>query len=125
MQEIVNWILGLGTNWPDLTSLIVGSGAGFLLTLALERYFLPVALDPEVKRHQQGLTFIFCWLTSTAASVLMWGAIDGHDPLAMRMAVSSVVSVAGFFGYPALARAMTARWPMLGSAWESTKDDRP
>jgi hypothetical protein len=117
VEEFINWLFNLGSNWPDLTSLVVGSAAGYLLTLAIERYFLPLALDDQAKRRQQGITFLICWVTSAAGSVLIWGAIDSGDSLGMRLSVSAVVSVIGFFGYPALARALTAKWPMLATAW--------
>ena len=109
MEEFITWLFNFGEHWPDLTSLVVGSIAGYLLTLAIERYFLPLPLDAQVKRRQQGLTFLICWVASAIASVLMWGAIDPTDSLGMRVSVSSVVGVIGFFGYPAVARAATAK----------------
>lgn len=116
-MDIVNWILNVGTHQPDLVCLLVGGLSAFFLTVALERYFLPTTIDPDVRRNQQGLTFIVCWLASATFSALMWWALDPADPLGVRVIVSLIVGVLTTSLYPALARFLTARYPLIGSAW--------
>src|SRR6185295_9951666 len=125
LDDIGHWIdeiWNFGMHSPDVASLVIGSLCGFALTIALEMYFLPTTTDPEVRRRQKGATFLFCWFASTVASSLFWLAIDGVDPPFVRWTICSVVSVFGFFGYPALARYLTARFPSIGTAW---KGDQP
>jgi hypothetical protein len=114
---VVDWLLNLGTHYPDLLILVVGSAVGYALTVALERYFLPVVQDPGAIRAQQGATFIFCWLTSGTAAALLWWALDPLDRMAVRVTVSYLVGVLGFFGYPPLVRWLTAKFPDIGTAW--------
>jgi hypothetical protein len=117
MEDTANYFLNIGSHYPDLTSLVIGNLSGFVLTLALELYFMPEVTDLAQKRRQQGYTFLFCWVVSTGASALLWWAIDPKDRFGERLTVSLVVSVLGFFFYPLLARYLTAKFPAIGSAW--------
>ena len=116
-MDIGNWILNVGTHQPDLVCLLIGGLAAFLLTVAIERYFLPTTADPAVRRHQQGVTFLLCWAASAAFSAALWWALDPADKMGVRVAVSVIVGVVTSSLYPALARFLTARYPSIGSAW--------
>ena len=116
-MDIVNWILNVGTHQPDLVCLLIGGLAAFLLTVAIERYFLPTTTDAAAKRHQPGLTFLLCWGASVAFSSLMWWALDPADKFGTRFTVSLIVGVLSSTLYPAIARFLTARYPAIGSAW--------
>lgn len=118
-MDIVNWILNVGAHQPDLVCLLVGGLAAFLLTVAIERYFLPTTADAAAKRRQQGVTFLLCWGASVVFSSLMWWALDPADKLGVRVTVSLIVGVLTTSLYPALARWLTARYPSIGSAWVS------
>jgi len=117
MEDAINWALNVGSHYPDLMCLMVGSLSGYLLTVVLELWFLPTVTEPDAKRRQQGYTFLFYWLMATGASSIMWWAIDPVDQFHVRLVVSLVVSVFGFFGYPMIARALSAKYPSIGSAW--------
>ena len=116
-RDFLDWIVNLGSHYPDLLCLAVGSLVGYTLTVMVESYFLPVAVTPDSIRKQKGLTFLFCWLVSGAASAILWVFLDPADPPAMRIAVSYVVGVLSFPGYPFLAKVATSIWPRVGSAW--------
>ena len=121
MMEYLNKLLDLWVHYPDLIILILGTAVGFLLTTALERYYLPTVTDPDAKRRQQGLTFLFCWGMSVAMSELLWWALDPADSVRIRTVVSVTTGVIGSFFYPALARYLTAKFPIIGSAWNDDK----
>lgn len=116
-MDIMNWILSVGAHQPDLVCLLVGGLAAFLLTVAIERYFLPTTTDPTAKRRQQGLTFLLCWGAAVVFSSLMWWALDPADKFGVRFTVSLIVGVLTTSLYPAIARFLTARFPAIGSAW--------
>jgi hypothetical protein len=118
VEESVNWVLNLGEHHIDIVVLFAGSLFGYLLTLALELWFLPSPVSDAVRRHQKGYTFLFCWLTSATASALMWWALDPADSLHVRVTVSLIVSIVGFFGYPLVAKYLTSKFPAIGSAWD-------
>jgi hypothetical protein len=108
-------------HWPDATILAGCSVFAWLLTLALEWWFLPIAIDPAVKRRQQGLTFVFCWAVSALSSSILWWALDPADPLKVRVSVSVVVGAFGFFAYPPIARLVSEKVPAIGSAWDGIR----
>jgi hypothetical protein len=116
-MDIVNWILNIGAHQPDMVCLLVGGLSAYLLTVAIERYFLPTSSDPAVLRAQQGATFLLCWLASAFFSVLMWWALDPTDRMPVRIVVSLVVGIMTTSLYPAIARFLTARYPEIGTAW--------
>lgn len=103
MFDADKW-LTLASHWPDIVSLIVGTVVGFIFTMMIDLYFLPVYTDTAQQRRQQGLTFLLCWGASTAASVGMWTFLDGADSWSERIVVSLIVSVPAFWGYPYIAR---------------------
>lgn len=117
-QKWFDEFYALGMHNPDLLALIIGSLAGFALTIVLELYFLPTTTDPDRKRRQKGYTFLFCWFASTVASALFWLAIDTADSAYVRWTICAIVSVFGFFCYPVLARYLTAKFPAIGTAWD-------
>lgn len=121
LDDIGKWldqIMGFGMHYPDIAAMIIGSLAGFALTLALELYFLPTTTDVDMKRRQKGCTFLFCWLASSVASSMFWLAIDRDDPPFARWTICITVSVFSFFAYPVLARYLTTKFPAIGSAWD-------
>jgi hypothetical protein len=118
-------LLELMQHWPDVTILVGSDTFGWLLTIALEWWFLPIAIDPEVKRRQQGATFLFCWLISASTAVLLWTQLDPADPLGLRISVSTVVGAFGFFAYPPLARLLSDKFPSIGSAWDGLRGKQP
>lgn len=96
--------LALAAHYPDLIALIVGTMVGFVFTMMIDFYFLPVYTDAARQRWQKGITFLICWASSTAASVGLWTFLDPPDPWGMRIVVSLIVSVLSFFAYPYLAQ---------------------
>jgi len=116
-MDIVNWLLNLGQNWPDLVALGTGSLVGYVFTAMIELYFLPILTNEAEKRRQKGLTFLLCWFASTACSTILWAFMDPKDPVAMRVSVSCIVSILSFAGYPLIAQVATNFFPRLGSAW--------
>jgi hypothetical protein len=111
-------------HWPDVTILLGSSAFGNVLTIALEWWFLPTVNEPDAKRRQKGLTFLFCWAVSAAASYLLWTEIDPADPPGMRLIVSVVAGALGFFAYPPLARLLTDKFPAIGSAWDGLRGEK-
>lgn len=123
MEDMLKKVTSLVGDYPDLFILLLGGLIGYVLTLMLERYFLPIVQDPEAKRHQKGATFIFCWIVSGTASVLLWGALDPAKPLYARVVIGYLVNALTFLVYPVLARMATNKWPAIGTAW--SKDCPP
>ena len=117
ISKVIDWIFGIGGHYPVLIVLLGGTLVGFALTVALERYFLPVALSDQARRRQQGLTFLFCWFASGTASALLWWAIDGDETRTLRPVVSYLSGVLVFFASPAIVRYLEAKYPAIGSAW--------
>lgn len=122
MFDDINKWLSMASHWPDLISLVVGTVVGFVLTMMIDLYFLPVYADAQQQRRQQGLTFLLCWTTSALASIGMWWALDNEDKWNVRIIVSVIVSVPSFWGYPYLARIVAGLLKKflgidLSSAW--------
>lgn len=117
MQSVIDWVLNIWEHYPDLGVLVIGSVSGWLLTVGLELYFMPIATDPETKRRQKGYTFLFCWLVTAFISSMLWWVLDPIDPLRLRVTVSTVVSIMGWFAYPTIAKYLTSKFPSIGSAW--------
>ena len=120
MQGTIDWLFNLGAHYPDIMSLALAGLIGFSLTIALERYVLPVVSDPLALRRQQGATFLFCWFVTGTAGALLWWAIDPVDALHVRLIVSYTTGCLSFFVYPALSRMLSAKFPAIGSAWSKT-----
>lgn len=104
-----------------IPSILVGGTCAYVLTLALERYFLPMATGEE-KRRQKGLTFLFCWAVAAVAQSAMWWALAPGDSFSMRMVVNIVTGALVFPLYPAIAAFLTARFPDIGSAWRKVEE---
>lgn len=119
LEQWIAWAESRGV----LTAMLVGSFAGWLLTLALERYFLPLVRDEQAKRRQQGLTFLFCWLTCGTCMALMWWALDRETDASIRLIVSYISAILPWFLYPILARKATKHVPEIGSAWMKREGD--
>lgn len=116
MEEVERWITWAASHGA-LLALVVGSFAGWTLTLALERYFLPNAQEPDTRRRQRGLTFVFCWLACGTCMALMWWALDSTTAAGVRLVVSYVTGALPFTLYPILARLATDKFPAIGTAW--------
>ena len=124
LEELQRWVTAVSGYLGPL-SFIGGSLVGFTLTASIERYFLPIAIDPAAKRRQKGITFLFCWWASGTASSLLWWALAGDDPLFMRLTVSFVLGVLSFRAYPPIIRwADKKAQGQIGSAWRE-EDGQP
>jgi len=114
----VESVLAFAGRWPILLSIVVAGAAGWILTLVVERYFLPTVHDPEAIRHQKGATFVINWALGTLLTSILWDALVDDVPLVTRLEVSVVAAIVTAFLYPILARLATAKWPAIGSAWQ-------
>lgn len=117
MIEQIEQYLAWFANHGGLVAWIIGSLVGWTATLALERYFLPTARSDDVKRNQQGLTFVFCWLACGTFTAILWWALDADTRASVRLAVSYVTGALPFTLYPILARIATKKVPEIGTAW--------
>lgn len=117
--NLIDWLFGLAGHYPVLFALPVGGVFGMTCTVALERYYLPLAPDPTALRHQKGATFLFCWSVSALAGIALWWAWAPPTPWPSRMIVSAVFGVLVFFGYPPIVSWLCVRFPSIGSAWNS------
>lgn len=116
IETLEKWIIWASSHYVLLSGAI-GSFAGWTTTLALERYFLPAASSDDVKRRQQGLTFVFCWLACGTCTALLWWALDAETPANKRVVISYVFGLLPFTIYPILARLATKKVPEIGTAW--------
>ena len=114
-------VLDFFSGYPEIVALIGGTFIGYVFTIMIETYFLPIETDFEKLRRQKGLTFIMCWGASGAASAILWAFLDPRDIRAERITVSYLVGVLSFAAYPMLARLATYFWPKVGSAWTAIK----
>jgi hypothetical protein len=117
--DAISKALALIASYPDVVALILGSLIGYVFTVMIERYFLPIYTDPKDQRRQQGLTFLLCWLASATCSSLLWLFLDPKDRPFERIAISLLVGVLSFPGYPFLAKLATSLYPKVGSAWSN------
>ena len=122
MLEEIEKYLGVLSHYYALISLIVGGIVGYTLTVMLERYFMPIATDPQTKRRQKGITFLFCWATSSISSCLMWWSLEPEDKHSAILAISFCVSVLSFVLYPIVVRYMMTHYPEIGSAWKREEE---
>jgi hypothetical protein len=113
----VGTALKLASDYPDIIALIVGSLIGWVFVVMIETYFLPTETDPTRLRRQKGLTFILTWLSSGAASSILWGFLDPRDRRAERVIISYLVGILAFATYPLVGRLITRFFPSVGSAW--------
>lgn len=122
IETITAWLAFAGSH-VDILAVLLGSVVGYVLTVTLERYFLPIVQDPAARRRQRGFTFLFCWLASGTGSALLWWALEPATPPSVRLTVSYVLGVLAFPVYPVLAAWLTERFPAIGSAWARADDD--
>lgn len=122
IETLAAWI-AFGAAHIKIAAVITGSAVGYVLTVMLERYFLPIVYAPEARRRQKGMTFLFCWLASGTGSALLWWAIEPGFPAGPRVAICYVLGVLAFPVYPIVARALTERFPLIGSAWAKADPD--
>jgi hypothetical protein len=122
IETVTAWLAFAGSH-IDAVAVLVGSLVGYVLTVTLERYFLPIARDPAVRRRQRGFTFLVCWLASGTGSALLWWSLEPATAVSVRLTVSYVLGVLAFPVYPVLAAWLTARFPAIGSAWAQVDDD--
>lgn len=113
----IETVLAFAGRWPILLSIVVAGAAGWMLTLVVERYFLPMVSAPEAVRRQKGFTFVLNWLLAAGATTLLLHALVPESRLVTRVEVALVSSLITAFVYPILARLATKRWPDIGSAW--------
>lgn len=114
LQNVIGWALSLGSSYIDLVCLIVGTAAGWVLSLIVEAFLLP---DIWPRKTQQGATVLCNIIASTVCSALLWWALDPADRFGVRLAVSSVVALPSIMLYPAIARWATDRWPAIATSW--------
>lgn len=117
MLEEIQRYLHAATDYFGLLSILIGCAVGYTLTVMLERYFMPTAADAATKRHQKGVTFLFCWAASGIASALLWWSLDGETAAYIRVTVSAVIGVLSFPLYPVVVRWLCGKYPAIGSAW--------
>lgn len=110
-------VLSFAGRWPILLSIVVAGAAGWMLTLMLERYALPIAHDDETRRHQKLATFLANIVLAAGLTTILWDALEPTASLVTRLEVSIVAAIITSFVYPILARLATKRWPEIGSAW--------
>jgi len=112
---IVDWVLGIGTHYPDLLAVILGTLSAYCASLITEAFFLP----PEwSQRRQQRATVLVQLFAAIPLATLIWGGIDGADSLETRVMVSTACSLIGPLFYPALARYATSKFPSIATAWQ-------
>ncbi len=120
IETLTTWLAFAGQH-IGILAVLVGSLVGYVLTVMLERYFLPLVQGRAARRRQRGFTFLFCWLASGTGSALLWWALEPATPPSVRLTISYVLGVLAFPVYPVLADWLTAKFPAIGSAW--AKDD--
>lgn len=125
IDEVVEGVrkaLDVASHYPDVVALVFGTLIGYVFTVMVELYFLPIETDPGRLRRQKGLTFILCWIASGACSSVLWSFLDPADSRKERIMISYLVGVLSFAAYPFLAKVATNLWPKIGSAW-SRRDE--
>jgi hypothetical protein len=113
LDEILKW-LEAAAGYLPLVSVIVGTLSGWIVSLVVEAFFLPLYWP---KRTQQGVTVVLNIAASGLGASLMWWALDGGTSFSHIAAVSFVVSPLAAVLYPIVGRWATARWPIVASAW--------
>lgn len=113
-MEIVDWLLHVGRNNPDLVAIILGTLAGNVASLLVERYVLPETMGA---RKQQGISVLVAFLAGAILSDLTWKALDAADTAYMRGTISVSAALIAVIVYPAVARWATSKWPAIGSIW--------
>lgn len=122
MRDTVDWLLHLGQNYPDLLGLLLGTAAGYALALILEAYFIPAVMP---RRQQQGITVLVTVAAGAVLSCASWHVLDPGDPFRLRAVISLAVALLAPFGYPAVARFATRRFPSIGTIWQLGAQPEP
>jgi hypothetical protein len=121
IETLEKW-LAFAESHAYLIAVLLGGTCAYVLTLALERYFLPVSTSAEEKRRQKRITFLFCWAVAAGAQSALWWVLAPTDPFSLRVVVNVVTGALVFPLYPAIAAFLTARFPDIGSAWRKVED---
>ena len=120
MRELINWALNIGTNYPDLVAILVGTCAGVIMGVPLETWFIP---ETWPRRKQQGVTFLLTIGMSWVFSVAGWSQIDPKDPLRVDIVWSFLAAPIAWWLYPKVGAWITKRLPAVGSAFAAPPPD--
>ncbi len=118
MTDFINWLIGVARANPDPLSLIVGTLGAWALGVMLEAYAIPTSWST---RSQQGATAAATVLGGATLSTLIWGYLDPHNSIGMRLSIAIPVAAFSAIGYPAIARWATAKWPAIGTIWKMSQ----
>lgn len=114
MKEWIEWLLGTGSQWPDLLSIGIGTACAWAVGILIETYVIPIEWPI---RKQKALVILVTVVTAAIASTFVWGELDPHDSMRHRAIISVALSPLSPFTYAIIGRILTPHFPSIGSAW--------
>lgn len=118
LEKWFSWALAHG----NLTSIILGGIAAYVVVLMYERYFMEIHTEPSKIRKQKGITFLLCWFLATLFQSALWWVLAPDDEFALRFVMSVITGALVFPVYPLIASVLSEKFPSIGSAWRKLND---
>lgn len=120
-QKLIEWLLNIGVNWPDMTAISVGTVSGWSIATVIEFLMSGIGLRQLfVKKVMVVSTILFSWVFS----VVLWIELDPADPLKTVVIVCGALAPISPLSYVVVARTASKYVPWINSLWAVTEETK-
>ncbi len=114
MEKLIEWLLGIGVNWPDVSSIVMGTLSGWSIATITEFLLSGTSVSPlTAKKATVVLTVIASWF----CAAIMWHTLDPVDPLKTVVIVCGVLAPISPMSYAIVAKLASKYVPWINSLW--------
>jgi hypothetical protein len=112
----LNYLLGMATQYPELSAILGGTAMSWAPGLALEMWFLPETwTDRRIKQVTMGVTVG----VATVTTLVLWTVLDKTpDKLAVMLLLSGAAALSAPMVHKAAAGVLTHFFPYLDSVFK-------
>lgn len=120
-QKLIEWLLGIGVGWPDVTAITVGTVSGWSIATVIEFLLSGTGIPPlHVKKVMVVSTVLFSWMFS----VLLWLQLDPIDATKTVVIICGVLAPISPLSYVVVAKTASKYVPWINSLWSITEEHR-
>lgn len=114
VQKLIEWMLGIGVNWPDVSSIFLGTLSGWSIATITEFLLSGTIIEPlTAKKVTVVLTVIASWF----CAALMWHTMDPIDPIKTIIIECGVLAPISPMTYAIVAKVASNYIPWINSLW--------